>query len=449
MDISRRGALKLAGIGGITAISGCSNVVAPGVRSWSRGATLTPRGGTDRVGFAESIGSSGDGSTVAVGARRSEPRKNDDPTAAFVFERADGSWSLRTLPAPDDGDPAGSYCVDVSRDGSTVLVGTHGVETMSDRVRGTAYVFERHDGSWSRTAEVRPENVNRSERFGASVALAADGRTAAIGAPLEYPGSAYVYERSNGEWRESAELTAEDSHRFGHATAVSSDGATIIVGAPYTTTTSEGITGSATVAGKSGRPEIFEPFCDVGCDRHPGAAYVFERSDETWSRTARFVPQPGRSNNLGAAVALTDDGSLALVGAPGERVMIHRGGSETLFWGSVYVFERSGGSWTPRPKLVAGDSVPYRDFGRSIAVSAAGSSAIVGITTPEGSTDTSPDSASVFAHSEGVWARQTTLSPAAKSGQPLDHTVALAGDGETAVLNRHGKNHRGSIAVFE
>ena len=68
-----------------------------------------------------------------------------------------------------------------------------------------------------------------------------------------------------------------------------------------------------------------------------GAAYVFTRSSGVYSQTATLAAAGGAANDyFGTAVALSADGSTALVGAYGRS-------SNT---GAAYVFTRSSGVYS-------------------------------------------------------------------------------------------------------
>ena len=89
---------------------------------------------------------------------------------------------------------------------------------------------------------------------------------------------------------------------FGESLAVSGDGSTALIGAP-----DENENGSAA-----------------------GAAYVFERSDGSWSQQAKLLADDGdRTDQFGSSVGLSRDGSLDLIGAS----------LESNRTGSAYVFE--------------------------------------------------------------------------------------------------------------
>ena len=89
-----------------------------------------------------------------------------------------------------------------------------------------------------------------------------------------------------------------------------------------------------------------------------GSAYVFLRSGTSWSQQAKLAASDGAASDFfGWSVALS--GEYALVGAYGD-------GSES---GSAYVFVRSDTTWSQQAKLVLGDGEAGDSFGQSVALS--------------------------------------------------------------------------------
>src|SRR4029077_2771299 len=73
--------------------------------------------------------------------------------------------------------------------------------------------------------------------------------------------------------------------------------------------------------------------------------------------------------HLGGSVSLSADGNTALVGAPGDN----------FYTGAVWAFSRSNSSWTQQgPKLTGGQESGEGHFGFSTALSADGTTALVG-----------------------------------------------------------------------
>jgi hypothetical protein len=112
----------------------------------------------------------------------------------------------------------------------------------------------------------------------------------------------------------------------------------------------------------------------------------------------------------GNAVALSADGNTALIGGPLDNGP-----------GAVWVFVRSGNTWTQQGNKLVGS--PALDFmGYSLGISADGNTALIG----------SSGQAYVFVRNGGAWSLQATLSNATQAQQGW--FVGLSADGNTAVV---------------
>ncbi|MBI1289498.1 MAG: T9SS type A sorting domain-containing protein [Flavobacteriales bacterium] len=98
-----------------------------------------------------------------------------------------------------------------------------------------------------------------------------------------------------------------------------------------------------------------------------GAVYFSEKSGNSWQETQKLVASDRASMDyFGSVVSMS--GNYAFVGAWGEDE--DATGSNTMTEaGAVYVFERTGSTWTEVQKLVASNRTAYDHFGRSIAIS--------------------------------------------------------------------------------
>ncbi|HKC25034.1 MAG TPA: FG-GAP repeat protein, partial [Thermoanaerobaculia bacterium] len=123
----------------------------------------------------------------------------------------------------------------------------------------------------------------------------------------------------------------------------------------------------------------------------------------------------------GFSVAISKDGSTALVGGPFDNANV----------GAAWVFVRQGGAWTQQHKLLASDSVGTAWQGASVALSADGNTAIVG-----GPNDNSNIGAAwVFTRSGTTWTQQQKLvANNAVGGAHQGYSVALSSDGSTALV---------------
>lgn len=368
-ELTRRRALRLLGIAnavGLGSLTSSLAAAAPSTGAWTRLAKLVAEDGDRGDAFGKSVALDGD--TAVVGANG----------GAYVFAETGGSWSQRTKLTADDADGGPGHSV--ALDDGTALAGARYDENESaverrltelgynQHVPGSAYVFTRSDGTWTREAKLVAADGDTRDRFGQSVAV--DGDTALIGADWdedpngEHAGSAYVFVRSDGEWTQRVKLTAgeEGTGAFGWSVALDDD--TAVIGARW--------------------------------KRPGGAAYVFTRSNGVWTRVAKLTAADrDRDDHFGSSVAL--DGDTAVIGA-------HSDDCET---GSAHVFTRSGGSWTREAKLTADDADRQDSFGSSVAID--GDTVLVGADSDEDPNGRVAGSAYVFARSDGEWTQRTKL----------------------------------------
>lgn len=331
---------------------------------------------------------------------------------------------------------------------------------------------------------IEPDGVTgiHAGRFGSSVALSGDGDTALIGAPYEDggpeqnegPGSAWVFTRSEGEWSTGPEALAmpaadsapgacgketpeegndeegknEVAHacRYGISVALSQDGDTAVIGAPHARANS-------------------------------GAVFVFTRATpgSKWALAAELVnPNGAAENRFGRSVAVSAAGTTVLVGAP-------------IYGGQAFMFTLSGSTWVQTAELTnpakseaggegKGLFGPGHEsegegkglFGQSVALSAAGQTALIGapgypgqkgavwifhgLGPGESQTHTRLEVAGATERpgetAEEKTAREDTERAAEREAR-FGASVALSGEGATAIVGAPGyEGGNGAAWVF-
>ena len=169
-----------------------------------------------------------------------------------------------------------------------------------------------------------------------------------------------------------------------------------------------------------------------------GAAYVFVRNGTTWTEEAKLTSGDGAGGDLfGHAAALSGDGLYAVVGAYSDD----DDGAES---GSVYVFARSGTTWTEQAKLTASDAVAGDQFGYGVAINDGGTVLIGGANAEdEGGSDAG--AAYVFVRDGTTWneAEKLTATDAA-ADDFFGRTAALSADGQMVLVGADGDDDNGS-----
>jgi len=129
--------------------------------------------------------------------------------------------------------------VALSADGTRALVGSPNDDLPGNIDQGSAYVFDLVGSTWTEDARLIRETGTALERFGETVALAADGATVVVGSEEERAGAddsegaaTQFNDAGGGVWRQTP-LIAEGrtpSEDFGAGLALTSDGATALIG---------------------------------------------------------------------------------------------------------------------------------------------------------------------------------------------------------------------------
>lgn len=237
-----------------------------------------------------------------------------------------------------------------------------------------------------------------------------DGDTLVVGAPWDddnggRSGAAYAFARRGGGWVQEAKLVPSDGGLedwAGTAVAISGD--------------------LALVSSQS----------DDDMGSGAGAAYVFARSDSSWTQEAKLLASDGDSGDwLGHALAL--DGDTAVVGA-------YKNDEAAQDAGAVYVFVRQGTTWTEQAKLTASDAAVGDLFGKAVGVD--GDTVIVGATWAD-TVEPQAGAAYVFVRSGATWTEQqkffaTDVTSTGASGVAFGFNVAVSGD--SALVGALGDN---------
>jgi len=253
------------------------------------------------------------------------------------------------------------------------------------------------------------------DEFGGEVSIS--GNYAIIGSRYDdddggESGSAYIFQFNGTSWIEQQKLTASDGDTyefFGYSVAI--DGDYAVVGAM-----------------RQG-------------DGSKGAAYVFQRSGDTWLEQQKLTPSDVPWGAFfGCSVDI--EGDVILVGADCGEV----GGVST---GTAYIFRRTGASWIEEDKIYAVDGAISDYFGCSVKLS--GDYAIIGSRYDDDNGEDS-GSAYIFHRSGTDWLQQAKL--VAYDGAFEDYfgnNVSISG--EYAVIgvmsdDDNGENS-GSVYVYK
>jgi hypothetical protein len=277
----------------------------------------------DRFGVAVSVS----GDVAVVGSRWDDDACRTDPDcnsgSAYVFRRVGAVWAYEAKLTASDARGGAEFGYSVSVDRTCIVVGAHCPDDL-DCESGVAYVFEPNGVAWAQVARLTASDADVPDHFGVSVCI--EGETIVVGAERnsdagEFSGSAYIFERPDGGWRDATETTklvasdAQAADRFG--VSVSIHGGVILVGAR-----NEDSQGS-----------------------NAGAAYVYRHDGLRWAEQTKLSTSTGDpGDRLGVAVGL--QGETAVVGAPqSDHACPELSDCNS---GAVYVFDVSFGEFDLR-----------------------------------------------------------------------------------------------------
>jgi hypothetical protein len=187
----------------------------------------------------------------------------------------------------------------------------------------------------------------------------------------------------------------------------------------------------------------------IGANTIQGSVYVFTRTGATWSQQQVLTDTTGASGDeFGFSVALNSTGDTALIGNPYKKV------SSNTNQGTAYVFTRSGTVWSQQQVLSDTTTGASSDqFGWSVALSSAGDTALIGAYGKKINSNSSQGAAYVLTRTGATWSQQQILSDTitGASSDNFGFSVTLNGTGDTALIGAYYKKvgtHVGQGAAY-
>jgi len=287
---------------------------------------------------------SGDGQLLAVGA----PEYAGGIGFLRLFEKDGTSWvQIGTDVTGDSVFDLFGASIDISDDGTVIAVGALGSDS-NGTDSGLVEVY-----TWNGTTLVQrgPDipGGGAGHNAGVSVALSADGDVLAVGSSgaNNDRGEVNVYDwnETGSSWdlRDQTIDGDADRNMYGYDVALSDDGTILAIGIPSAFTSTD-----------------------------PGRVRVFSWDETSWSQLGQTLDGDANQDTFGMSIALSDDGSRLIVGAP--------------FWPFVKVpavsayarvYSLLGSTWTPLGLDIEAESLSD-GTGVGVAMSGDGDTILVG-----------------------------------------------------------------------
>jgi len=389
------------------------------------------------------------GDTLAIGASHEEG-KYPEAGAVHVYRFDGKTWNLEAkLVASIPG--CAWFGTSISLSGDRLAVGV----PWYAEGNGAVETFTRTGTTWVREAVLRPQYSTFRDYFGMRVSLSGDGLAVAVpnnasrmgginpdpsNTEMPRSGAVVVFRLQAGAWQQEAFIKApypDADDDFGSALALS--GSELVVGMQYESSSARGVGGNGV---------------DNSVPRS-GAAYVYAQKNGMW-RMQSYIKSSNSDaeDRFGCAVALSG-GTLA-ISACGEASRASGiGGDQTdnsaIEAGAVYLFGRSGDTWSQQAYVKAGFSGDGDLFGSSLALSGDSSVLAVGVmaeaglslgpnTRPYDRSASNSGAAYVFRRVRGRFVQEAYLkAPNAGVSDRYGKSIALSPDGTSLVIGAPGE----------
>ena len=413
--------------------------------------------------------------TITNGTTASSNNSSSDSGAVYVYKRTDGVWVQEAYIKPANSDAGDGFGEVVDIDGDTMVVSaryedsnqttiTNGTSASSDNSSedsGAVYVYTRSGSTWTQEAYIKAANGESGDNFGRRLAISGDtivvgayedsdqttitnGTTASTDNSSVDSGAVYVYARSGSTWTQEAYIKASNNDSedyFGYALDI--DGDTIVVGAYYEDSNQTTITNGTTSSINNS-------------NSRSGAAYVYKRSGSSWSQEAYLkAPNSEASDRFGRYLAISGDTvAIAAYGEDSNQSTITNGttassNNSNSSSGAVYVFTRSGSTWTHEAYIKAANGDSDDTFGYGCGVAINGDTLVVGaesedsnqstITNGAGASSnnsaTDSGAAYVYKRSGGSWSQVAYLKPSNNDNEDYFGYCVGVGADETIVVS--------------
>ncbi|MFN9730350.1 MAG: hypothetical protein ACK59M_07785 [Pseudomonadota bacterium] len=167
------------------------------------------------------------------------------------------------------------------------------------------------------------------------------------------------------------------------------------------------------------------PGANVAGVTDAGAAYVVVRSGDTWTQQAKLTAGDLVTSSPAFGTSVAGDGDTILVSSP-------RAGAQGQ--GLVFVFVRSGSTWTRQAALTGFDSTAEDLFGQAVALR--GNLAVIGSPGDDIGAAANRGSIRVFVRSGTDWTETTQrTNPGGAAGDQFGRAIAMTADAVVVTAN--------------
>lgn len=191
----------------------------------------------------------------------------------------------------------------------------------------------------------------------------------------------------------------------------------------------------------------------VGCARRSeggftrcGAVYIFIRSGNSWTQEAKLTASDKSSDaNFGKSISMSGDGTRIVVGAPYAADLDGNSGG-----GKAYVYLRTGTTWSQETVNAFGGSnrVADKHFGYSVSISSDGHRIAIGAPGYKEGFNSWPGAVHIFFRS-GSWTEEAFLLASDRvSNDKFGYSVTISSGGELVYVGSPDATNGGAVYAF-
>lgn len=251
---------------------------------------------------------------------------------------------------PVDGKLSDQFGTSVSLNGdATQLVCVARLEDSHAQNAGAIYYYTRSGTTWTQQQKIAVPVSVANESIGSQIALSLDGNHFLVGSRTRnnFSGAVYYFKKINGIWTYVGIITNSNgtaNQQFGHGVAISQDGSKAIIGAA-----------ADSPGGVNGI----------------GSCYYYTRSGDTWAQQGKInSPAPELMSYFGCSIGLNANADIFIAGAYNKD-------DAGVDSGAVYVYTRSGSTWTYLQKIIPAGLGAGDQYGVHLSLNSVGDTAVI------------------------------------------------------------------------
>jgi hypothetical protein len=232
--------------------------------------------------------------------------------SVYIYNRVNDTYEFLQELNLAEGHPNDIFGSSLAMNDSYLIIGING-KMIEDTPIGSIAIFENKGNSWEFMQHIQPPTMQAFQEFGRTVAISEQDEIF-VGAPKvsatdSLSGAVYVYGADMGSFALKQTLSPSNTHfRSKFGSSISVDKNLLVIGAPGSITARDSLLAQPT-----------------------GLAYVFEKTENSWTQTAQLSPEMLQPNMKFGAEVRVNDGILAVAARRFNHGLVFGAGAVYLY----------------------------------------------------------------------------------------------------------------------